>query len=55
MFFILEKFITMKIFMIKKKRVVTYINKCYNTDEQYREKRKEYCKLKMSEYYEKLL
>ena len=37
----------------EKKRVATYINNRYKTDEEYREKRKEYCKLKMREYYER--
>ena len=37
----------------EKKRVVAYINNRYKNDEEYREKRKEYCKLKMREYYER--
>ena len=37
----------------EKKRVALYINNRYKNDEEYREKRKEYCKLKMREYYER--
>ena len=37
----------------EKKRVVAYINDRYKNDEEYREKRREYCKLKMREYYNK--
>ena len=38
---------------LEKKRVAAYINNRYNTDEEYREKRKEYCKIKMREYYQR--
>jgi len=37
----------------EKQRVVTYIKNRYNTDEEYKEKRKEYCRLKMKELYHK--
>jgi len=37
----------------EKKRVVKYINNRYKNDEEYREKRKEYCKLKMRESYQR--
>ena len=35
----------------EKKRVVKYLVNRYNTDEEYKNKKKEYCKLKMREIY----
>lgn len=37
----------------EKKRVATYIKTRYDNDEEYREKRNEYCKIKMREYYQR--
>ncbi len=37
----------------EKQRVITYIKNRYNTDEEYKEKRKEYCRMKMKELYQK--
>jgi hypothetical protein len=37
----------------EKQRVVNYIKNRYNTDEEYKEKRKEYCRIKMKELYQK--
>jgi hypothetical protein len=36
-----------------KQRVTQYQNNRYKTDEEYKEKRKEYCRLKMKEYYQR--
>ena len=37
----------------EKKRVVEYQKNKYATDEEYREKKKEYCRIKMKELYQK--
>lgn len=37
----------------EKQRVIQYQNNRYKTDEEYKEKRKEYCRLKMKEYYQR--
>ena len=37
----------------EKKRVVEYHKNRYETDLEYREKRKEYCRIKMREYYQR--
>ena len=40
-------------YQAEKKRVVAYIKNRYENDEEFREKRKEYCKIKMKELYDK--
>jgi len=37
----------------EKKRVASYIKNRNDNDEEYREKRNEYCKIKMREYYQR--
>jgi pyrroloquinoline quinone (PQQ) biosynthesis protein C len=37
----------------EKQRVTAYMKNRYNTDEEYKEKRKEYCRIKMKELYQK--
>ena len=40
-------------YALEKKRVVKYQVERYNTDDEYKEKKKEYCKLKMRDLYNK--
>jgi hypothetical protein len=37
----------------EKQRVITYMKNRYNTDEEYKEKKKEYSRMKMKELYQK--
>lgn len=37
----------------EKKRVIKYQNDRYSNDEEYRNKKKEYCRIKMKELYQK--
>ena len=38
-------------YALEKKRVVTYQIERYNNDDEYKQKKKEYCRLKMQELY----
>jgi hypothetical protein len=50
-YYILIKFILIQHFMKQKKKVVKYQVERYNNDEEYKQKKKEYCRMKMREIY----